>query len=66
MMRMTVGRRHLLERLARSPAARDLREFGRQFWFGISLGALFIGWCVITVWLIEIGAPTLARWLGWM
>ena len=64
--RLSPGRRNLLERLAHSRAARDLREAGRQAWAGIVMGVLFIGWCVVTVWLIEIVAPALARWLGWM
>ncbi|WP_374713317.1 hypothetical protein [Symbiobacterium terraclitae] len=64
--RLSVGRRNLLERLARSRAARDLREFVWRTVEGLSVVMMLIGLWVTVTWLIEIGAPALARWIGWM
>ena len=63
---MSIGRRNILKRLARSRAARDLREVGRNAVAGILLGLTFWVWVMVTAWFIEHGAPALARWLGWI
>ena len=64
--RLSPGRRNLLVRLARSRAARDLRAVGRNAAAGLLLGLTFWGWVMVTAWIIEHGAPALARWLGWI
>ncbi len=64
--RLSPGRRNLLERLARSRAARDLRRARREFVRGLLLGVWLLGWCGVLGWLVDRAAPLVARWLGWM
>lgn len=66
MMRMTVGRRNLLERLARSRAARDLKRAGRHLFTGLTLWFVLVGVWVSMELCIDWLAPTVARWLGWI
>jgi len=61
MMRMSVGRRNLLSR-----AARELRDLRWRALDGLAVVMMLIGLWVTVTWLIEIGAPALARWIGWM
>ena len=63
---MSAGRRNLLERLARSRAAADLRELSWHVLTGLALMFMAVGAWVVTEWLIDVGAPALARWLGWI
>jgi hypothetical protein len=63
---ISVGRRNLLMRLARSRAARDVRSLGESLAMGFIAAACLIGTMVIVEAVIQIGAPWLARMLGWM
>lgn len=66
MMRMTVGRRNLLERLARSRAARDLRRFRRRLFEAVAVCVWLLGWLGVMAWVVDHAAPAVARWLGWI
>jgi len=64
--RLSVGRRNLLERLAHSRAADDLREIGRQLGTGIIAWCVLAGAWVTVTWIVEVGIPAVCRWLGWI
>lgn len=63
---MSAGGRNLLQRLARSRAARDARSLGLNLAAALMLVTYCVGVYNIMAWLVKHGGPALARLLGWL